>query len=298
MVFAVDRDGKIIFWNEGAEKITGHLRQDILGRSCSGEFLEHSDANNNPLLGEAIPLIKTMREGRANSGRFSLRAKNGHFVALKLHMLPIRNDMGSVQGAVEVFEETAPPVVNNRRMNRLATYGCLDTTTGVCNRVMTGNGGDRLKTLAQELGKLPNKMAIEGHTDSKPYPPTATYTNWELPAGRANAARRFMQQSGIAADQITQVRGFADQRLRKPDAPLDPGNRRISLIMQYLQKTAATDSAEPAERAEGGEKPKKRSPQQEPKKQGTLEKPSLNRKRINQRVAVSESKSFNFNKLT
>jgi PAS domain S-box-containing protein len=76
-VFAVDRDGKIIFWNEGAEKITGHLRQDILGRSCSGEFLEHADANNNPLLGEAIPLIKTMREGRANSGRFSLRAQNG-----------------------------------------------------------------------------------------------------------------------------------------------------------------------------------------------------------------------------
>ena len=45
-----------------------------------------------------------------------------------------------------------------------------------------------------------------------------------------------MQNNGIRADQITQVRGFADQRLRKPDAPLDPSNRRISLIVQYLDK--------------------------------------------------------------
>ncbi len=135
-VFAVDRDGKIIFWNEGAEKITGHLRQDVLGHSCSGEFLEHADSNNNPLLGDAMPLIKTMRDGRANGGRFSLRAKNGHFVAVRLNTLPFRNDMGAVRGAVEVFEEAAPPAVNNRRMNRLAAYGCLDTITGVFNRGM------------------------------------------------------------------------------------------------------------------------------------------------------------------
>ena len=50
---------------------------------------------------------------------------------------------------------------------------------------------------------------------------------------RANAARRLMQQHGIRADQIMQVRGFADQRLRKPEAPLDPSNRRVSLIVQY-----------------------------------------------------------------
>ena len=94
-----------------------------------------------------------------------------------------------------------------------------------------------LVTLAQELGKLPNKLSIEGHTDSKPYAPSATYGNWELSTDRANAARRIMQANGIKADQITQVRGFADQRLRKPDAPLDPANRRISLIVQYIVKS-------------------------------------------------------------
>ncbi|MGB7845671.1 MAG: OmpA family protein [Candidatus Acidiferrum sp.] len=89
---------------------------------------------------------------------------------------------------------------------------------------------------------------VEGHTDSKPYPPNATYTNWELSADRANAARRLMRRSGIREDQITQVRGFADQRLRKSDLPLDPSNRRISLIVQYQQKLSDAASA-PSEKA-------------------------------------------------
>ena len=98
------------------------------------------------------------------------------------------------------------------------------------------DGEQLLVTLAQELGGLPNKLSIEGHTDSQPYAPSATYGNWELSADRANTARRVMQASGIRPDQITQVRGFADQHLRKPEAPLDPANRRISLIVQYIVK--------------------------------------------------------------
>ena len=98
-----------------------------------------------------------------------------------------------------------------------------------------------LLTLAQELGKIPNKLSIEGHTDSTQYSPSATYGNWELSSDRANTARRVMQANGIRADQITQVRGFADQRLRKPTAPLDPANRRISLIVQYIVKNEDAD---------------------------------------------------------
>ena len=112
------------------------------------------------------------------------------------------------------------------------------------------DGAELLNTLAQELGQLPNKISIEGHTDSQPYAPSAAYGNWELSADRANAARRVMQAHGIRPDQVTQVRGFADQRLRKPEAPLDPSNRRISLIVQYIIKDTndgAEPSAEPAE---------------------------------------------------
>jgi len=97
------------------------------------------------------------------------------------------------------------------------------------------DGKELLILLAAELGKLPNKLSIEGHTDSKPYVGARGYGNWELSADRANAARRLMQQSGVRPDQVSQVRGYADQRLRNEKDALDPSNRRISLIVQYVE---------------------------------------------------------------
>jgi len=93
-----------------------------------------------------------------------------------------------------------------------------------------------LKTLAQEVGQLPNKVSIEGHTDAKPFSGGHTYDNWDLSSDRANEARRMMQEQGVRTDQISQVRGFADQRLRLPKDPENPSNRRISLIVQYIVK--------------------------------------------------------------
>jgi chemotaxis protein MotB len=115
---------------------------------------------------------------------------------------------------------------------------------------LNSDGAGLLNTLAQELGQLPNKLSIEGHTDSQPYAPSAAYGNWELSTDRANAARRVMQAQGIRADQVTQVRGFADQRLRKPNDPLDPSNRRISVIVQYIVKNDDEgNSQKPAEKS-------------------------------------------------
>jgi chemotaxis protein MotB len=91
-----------------------------------------------------------------------------------------------------------------------------------------------LTLLAHDLGTLPNDISIEGHTDSKPYSISRTYDNWDLSSDRANEARRLMQGAGLRADQVKQVRGFADQRLRLAQNPEDPSNRRISLIVQYL----------------------------------------------------------------
>jgi chemotaxis protein MotB len=104
------------------------------------------------------------------------------------------------------------------------------------------DGKELLTLLAQELGKLPNKLSIEGHTDAKPYSLSTNYGNWELSSDRANAARRLMQQNGVRADQVSQVRGYADQRLRTPSDPLAPSNRRISVIIQYIEVSATQGS--------------------------------------------------------
>ncbi len=97
----------------------------------------------------------------------------------------------------------------------------------------TSYGKDLMALLAAEIGKLPNSVTMEGHTDSKAYVGRKDYSNWELSADRANAARRWMQGNGMRDDQVTQVRGFADQSLRNRDDPEDASNRRVTLIIQY-----------------------------------------------------------------
>ena len=104
------------------------------------------------------------------------------------------------------------------------------------------SGRALITLLAVELRKVPNHVSVEGHTDAKPYSGKSSYSNWELSADRANAARRLMQQAGLRGDQVSQVRGFADQRLRTAKDPLDPSNRRVSIIVQYISSN--TDEAE------------------------------------------------------
>jgi chemotaxis protein MotB len=86
--------------------------------------------------------------------------------------------------------------------------------------------------LATELKTLSNQLQIEGHTDAAQYSNDANYSNWELSADRANSARRLLQQDGVRADQVTQVRGYADQLLRVKSNPYDPSNRRISILVK------------------------------------------------------------------
>jgi len=70
----------------------------------------------------------------------------------------------------------------------------------------------------------------------------ANYSNWELTTDRANASRRLMMQNGLREDQVVEVRGFADERLRNRQNPQDASNRRISMIVKYLEKEAPAEA--------------------------------------------------------
>lgn len=93
-------------------------------------------------------------------------------------------------------------------------------------------GKQVLDALSKEIGKIPNRVSIEGHTDATPYGSDA-YSNWDLSSDRANEARKLMEKGGLSVNQVSQIRGYADQALRNPKNPTDPSNRRVSLIVQY-----------------------------------------------------------------
>ncbi len=88
-----------------------------------------------------------------------------------------------------------------------------------------------LALITRELKTLSNKVILEGHTDSRPLARHDGYTNWELSADRANAARQVMEFAGIDPSRIAQVRGYAATQPRNPKDPTHFSNRRISIIV-------------------------------------------------------------------
>jgi chemotaxis protein MotB len=101
---------------------------------------------------------------------------------------------------------------------------------------------DILKELAHIVSSVPNRISISGHTDVKPYV-AVNYTNWELSADRANAARRALLAGGLAAEKVGRVVGLASSVLLDPSAPQSPVNRRISIVVMN-KRTEAAISAE------------------------------------------------------
>jgi chemotaxis protein MotB len=99
-----------------------------------------------------------------------------------------------------------------------------------------------LQELAHIVSGVPNRISISGHTDMRQYV-AVNYTNWELSADRANAARRALLAGGLAPEKIGRVVGLASSVLLDPSAPQSPVNRRISIVVMN-KRTEAAISAE------------------------------------------------------
>jgi chemotaxis protein MotB len=109
-------------------------------------------------------------------------------------------------------------------------------------------GRQILALLGHELAEMPNPVLIAGYTDAQPYRRADGYSNWELSADRANAARRIMLINGVPESRIAQIRGFADRQLRDPAHPLAAGNRRVTITVKFDDAVsgAADSTAAPA----------------------------------------------------
>jgi chemotaxis protein MotB len=111
------------------------------------------------------------------------------------------------------------------------------------NRPMFDVGSARLRDYTQSilheltpyLSSVPNRISITGHTDIRPYPGQGGYSNWELSADRANAARRALVSAGLPDAKIARVVGLASSVLFDRQDPQSPINRRISIVIMTKQ---------------------------------------------------------------
>lgn len=202
----------IVLWlmntSDHVRKAVAGYFNDPLGRSALTGTDRSGTADNMPITKDNIKDLKQRLQKSINQ----------------------LNDLKTLSKQIEI---TVTP--EGLRIELLETRNGSFFTTGSAE--LNSNGREILAVLATQLGMVPNRVSIEGHTDARPYAGGANYGNWELSTDRANAARRLMQQTGLRANQVSQVRGYADQRLRVPNNPLDPSNRRISLIVQYLDSS-------------------------------------------------------------
>ncbi|MBX9601151.1 MAG: OmpA family protein [Bryobacteraceae bacterium] len=203
--------------------------------------------NANDAVKEAISVYFTDPTG---AGKLTGTAAAGSGEGVML----TRDDMDKLKEKIEEAIKKMPEFDKIKDHVRMSVTGeglrieMSETERGVFfdsgSATPSAAGSEFIVLLAKELGKLPNHLLLEGHSDSKPFK-DAAYTNWELSADRANAARRLMEGNGLGPRQILQVRGFADRQLRNTAKPEDASNRRISIIVKYLDQKNETPPASP-----------------------------------------------------
>jgi PAS domain S-box-containing protein len=130
-IYMADCDQKIQSWNDGAEIITGHLRQDVVGHFCRDFFPPQKKAGKNGVCELGGAVASALRDGWPAIADVTLRHKAGHQVMVRIRAAPIRNRAGVVIGAVESIIADLWTLYADRRHSKLATYGCLDEVTGV-----------------------------------------------------------------------------------------------------------------------------------------------------------------------
>jgi len=105
----------------------------------------------------------------------------------------------------------------------------------VGSAVLTPNARKLISRIAPILANTERPLMIDGHTDSRPYPGTG-YDNWDLSGDRAHAMRRALMAGGVQQKQIVSVRGNADRKLKVPEDPLNPTNRRVIVLLPFASE--------------------------------------------------------------
>src|SRR5258708_6848272 len=135
-VCVVDRSKKIVFWSDGAEKITGHLRHEVIGRSCDGGALLQCDQPDCESCNEEGPLACALRTAQPAEAVGFIHHKAGHEVPVYIRAAPVRNAHGSIIGAVKTFENHQQTTSPDHREAGLQLAGCVDDITGVASHAM------------------------------------------------------------------------------------------------------------------------------------------------------------------
>jgi diguanylate cyclase (GGDEF)-like protein/PAS domain S-box-containing protein len=158
-VYFVDRRRRILYWNRGAEHISGFSAAEVVGRRCGDNLLNHCDEAGTSLCGdERCPLLATMLDGHQREVHIYLHHKNGERRPVCVRSAPLHDSSGAVVGAVETFHDDSALVNSRRRASDWERVSMSDPLTGVGNRrmgeVVLAGWIDQYRTAQRPFGLL------------------------------------------------------------------------------------------------------------------------------------------------
>ena len=133
-VYFVDNERRILYWNSGAERLTGYEAQEILGRQCQDDILCHVDYEGKRLCQDGCPLTASIADGRERSADVFLRQKQGRLVPVNVRVQSIRDAAGTIVGAIEIFSDNTVRNEERRKLIALNRLAFLDHLTQLPNR--------------------------------------------------------------------------------------------------------------------------------------------------------------------
>ena len=133
-VYFVDRDRRILYWNEGAFRMSGYTAQELVWRSCQDDILCHVDYEGKRLCQEGCPLSASIDDGDSHEAHVFLRHKQGRRVPVTVRVEPLRADDGEIVGAIEIFSDDSAQTEARRNIEAMKRLAFLDHLTQLPNR--------------------------------------------------------------------------------------------------------------------------------------------------------------------
>lgn len=133
-LYFLDSERNITLWNQGAERITGYKKNNVLGKKCSDNILVPVDQWGTRLCDDMCPALKTLNDGKIHEAKAYFRHKEGYRIPVSMRTLPLKNNEMQIVGAVEIFYDNSPKLLMPQRILELDRMALLDSLTQVGNR--------------------------------------------------------------------------------------------------------------------------------------------------------------------
>jgi diguanylate cyclase (GGDEF)-like protein/PAS domain S-box-containing protein len=156
-VYFVDTNRVITYWNRSCERITGYSAEQVLGRSCQDNVLNHCTELGDELCKNGCPLTATLGDGGAREANVFLHHADGHRVPVRVRVSPMQDETGQIIGAVETFSDNVEFFNARHKILALEETVTIDSLTRVGNRLL---GETRLKTAFVEYQSTETRFGL------------------------------------------------------------------------------------------------------------------------------------------